>query len=180
VEIPALIDWIDTHHGTSYALVGTLGGTRSSWLLRDAAAAKAVLKRGPTPAALHHLTVIVSVIAQVNARDYPAPRYLYCGPDDAGRRYTVQQFMPGHQLGILSPDALDVMFALNDRHANLYLETTQDWATYVRATVYEGDSGWADTMRTHSTETAGQQLTRRRSVAASGTARSLSAARRRS
>ena len=148
------MEWINRQHGTSFALAGRIGGAHGAWLLEDAEGTKAVLKRGPTPARVEHMPVIAGIVEQLLARGYPTPRYLHWGADATDRRYSIQEFMPGGELGTLSPDTLDVLFDLNDRHADLHLQTTQDWATYVRATVFEGESRWADLMRTHSPETA--------------------------
>jgi len=146
---------VNAHHATSFTLGGRIGGVHTgAWLLQDPTGARAVLKRGPTPARLHHMERLAATVDHLVARAYPTPRYLYYGADATDRRYSVQQFMPGKELGTLSPDTLDVLFALNHRHANVHIQTTQDWATYVRATVYEGESGWAELMGPHSPETA--------------------------
>jgi aminoglycoside phosphotransferase (APT) family kinase protein len=122
--------------------------------LEGADGEKAVFKRGRTPAHLEGMVRLEAIIEYVRARGYPTPRYLHYGADTEGRRYTVQEFAPGTQLGTLSPQTVEVMLELNERHANMHLQTTQDWATYVRATVYDGESGWANLMCSHSTETA--------------------------
>ena len=154
MELPALVEWINSHHGTRYALGGSVGGTHGAWLLEGAGSERAVLKRGRTPAHLEGMVRLDAIIEHVRARGYPTPRYLHYGADATGRRYTVQELAPGTLLGTLSPETVEVMLELNERHADVHIPTTQDWARYVYATVYEGDSGWAETMRTHSRESA--------------------------
>ena len=48
MELPALVEWINRQHGTSFALGGRIGVAHGAWLLQDAGGAKAVLKRGPS------------------------------------------------------------------------------------------------------------------------------------
>jgi aminoglycoside phosphotransferase (APT) family kinase protein len=154
VELPALVERINAHHGTSYALRGSIGGTHGTWLLEEKGGGRAVLKRGRLPAHLEGMVRLDAIIEHVRARGYPTPRFLHYGADADGRRYTVQELAPGRPLGTLSPETTEVMLELNARHADMHIPTTQDWARYVYATVYEGDLGWAEMMRTHSRETA--------------------------
>ena len=154
MELPALVEWINSHHGTSYVLGGGAGGTHGAWLLEGADGPTAVLKRGRNPAHLEGMVRLDAIIEHVRARGYPTPRYLHYGADADGRRYTVQELASGAPLGTLSPETVEVMLALNARHADVHIPTTQDWARYAYATVFDGESGWAETMRTHSTESA--------------------------
>jgi hypothetical protein len=66
--------------------------------------------------------------------------------------YWLQEWLPGEPMRTLTPHHLDLLLKLNDRQANLYPQTQQNWSTYVHDVVFNGESGWSEQLRRYSAE----------------------------
>jgi aminoglycoside phosphotransferase (APT) family kinase protein len=151
VGIADLLRFVNARHGTAFALRGYLeGGTRGAWEVVAPGGRRVVLKRGWG----EHLGRIRPVVEALRARGYPTPRFLLGGRAPDGGSYHVQEWMPGAPVERLTPELLRQIVELIELQADLRPDTDQDWSAYVRAVVFEGEAGWAATLRAHSGATA--------------------------
>lgn len=149
------VEFINRCHHTSYRLGARFpGGTRGAYELTSDDGQRAVLKCATHPQRMDQLQRSVRVVERLRAVSYPAPAYLFVGALPDGTPYYVQQFVQGSPLVQLIPPLLDQILALNDLQRGHHLVLEQNWSTYVQDVVFSGESGWADTLRSHSASTA--------------------------
>lgn len=138
----ALLQWINTQHGTSWALAGKFAGgyQGGAYDLIDAATGqRAVLKRAFAPRA-------VPIVAQLRAVGYPTQAWLLHGTVPNDVPYVVQAFVPGAPMSTLTAAYLDQIFVINDLQGDLNREpgsSDRTESSYAYAVVFRNESGWA-------------------------------------
>ena len=153
----ALLERVNAEHGTAFKLMGRYaqGENQGAYAVADASGAPLVLKWQATTAMLSRLERARAVTDRLVTLAVPAPRYHLIGSFPEGTTYWLQTALPGNPPADLrlSLEHARQLLELNDRQAGQALTAEQDWSEYVRAVVFEGESGWADTLRGHSPET---------------------------
>lgn len=156
-QIEDLLDRINAEHGTGFRLKGRYaeGENQGAYAVEDALGAPFVLKWQPQPTMLSRLERARAVTDRLASLAVPAPRYLLIGNFPEGTTYWLQTALPGSPPPHLrlSLKQLQQLLDFNERQAEQALSAEQDWSWYVRAVVFVGESGWADTLRYYSPAT---------------------------
>jgi len=81
------------------------------------------------------------------------PRYLLADCFDDGVTYWIQTALPGAPPAPLRHSHVTQVCALIDAQAGRALSSESDWSAYVLAVVFQGESGWRDSLEQYSTAT---------------------------
>ena len=153
----ALLERVNAEHGTAFKLLERYaqGENQGAYAVADASGAPLVLKWQATTEMLSRLERARGVAERLVKLGVPAPRYHLIGSFPEGTTYWLQTALPGGPPADLrlSLEHARQLLALNDQQAGQALSAEQDWSGYVRAVVFAGESGWADTLRGHSSKT---------------------------
>jgi aminoglycoside phosphotransferase (APT) family kinase protein len=159
VDVAALLDLINTRHGTAFTLKrGTgLGESGASYFVTDDSAKQFVFKFGFSkefePERAAELTRRLIEVG------YPAPRYRLFG-QAMGLKYSIQTRLPGKPWQGVTRAMLDHVLAINRLHAGLAAEPTGEpfpaWPARVVEGVMVGFERYCviDSLRRHSDATA--------------------------
>lgn len=157
MDVPTLLERINRKHGTDLKLRGRYvqGENQGAYAVADASGALFVLKWQVKAAMLSRLERARLIAERLIKLGVPAPRYGLIGSFPEGTTYWLQTALPGSPPADLRLSPLHVrqLLELNERQAGQALSAEQDWSWYVRAVVFAGESGWADTLQRHSPET---------------------------
>lgn len=150
-----LLERINDKHGTEYKLKGRYdtGENQGAYAVEDASGTLFVLKWQAHPGMLTRLERARSVTNRLITLAVPVPRYLLIDTFPEGTTYWFQAALPGSPLACMSLEHVRQLLDLNEQQAGQALSSEQDWSWYVRAVVFVGESGWADTLRHYSPET---------------------------
>ncbi|HYL59849.1 MAG TPA: aminoglycoside phosphotransferase family protein [Candidatus Acidoferrales bacterium] len=159
VDVAALLDLINTRHGTAFTLKrGTgLGESGASYFVTDASGEQCVLKFGFSkefePAQAAEFTRRLLDVG------YPAPRYQLFG-EAMGLKYSIQTRLPGKPWQAVTRATLDRVLAINHLQAGLAAVPTGEpfppWPARVVEGVLVGFERYCviDSLRRHSDASA--------------------------
>lgn len=147
-----LLARINHQHNTSFQLRGSLGGgfQEGAYEIVDLSGISYVLKQTATPRSL-------PIIQKLRARGYRTPDFLYAGTTPAGTPYLIQEFTEGQPIESLTPGYVTQLIALNRLQSDLYEGATHpdgNWSDYAYHVVFHNESGWAECLRSYSSQTA--------------------------
>ncbi len=154
-EAAAVVDEINAEHATSYSVVCLLGGqAQRGWEIRDATGTSAVLKFNDHPIWIQQVRRFERVSHHLRRHGYPAARVLLRGSLKKGGYFFIQELLPGERMDAggepnLSPENLNLLLDLLERHRGIAPEVRQDWSVYIRANLFEGQHEWAELERSH-------------------------------
>jgi aminoglycoside phosphotransferase (APT) family kinase protein len=173
MQVELLLEQINQRHGAGFRLQGRCGGgeNEGAWTVVDAAGTPFVLKWHRRPDRLSGLERARRITDHLRLRGAPVPAYRLIGALPDGVAYWIQTALPGAPAHDLSLDHVRQLLAANDLQAGQALSAEQDWSAYVRAVVFAGESGWAESLARHSPETRAVLERLRRLVADRETSR---------
>ena len=150
-----ILDRINLRHGTAYRLAGKYqhGENQGAFALLDAAGAAFVLKylqRAGWVARLEHARRITRRLGE---RGVAAPRYELVGELEGDWTYCIQNALPGSAARSLTVAQARQLIAWIELQAEQGLATEPNWSHYVHAVVFDGESGWSESLRAYSPET---------------------------
>ena len=155
MTVASVVEQINRAHGTRYTLGTSFhGGEQGAIELIDPFGNRSVLKTHSNREWLRQVKSARRVTDLLRARGYPAPRYREAGIV-AGVAYAVQEVVPGEPAGLLVPEHLPEVFALNDLQAGGWPGQPGDWPTRIVDSVLRGSAEFCviDSLRTHSAAT---------------------------
>lgn len=157
MDVPTLLERINGKHETGLKLKGRYaqGENQGAYAVEDASGAPFVLKWQATTAMRSRLERARLIAERLVTLGVPAPRYALIDSFPEGTTYWLQMALPGSPPADLRLSSLHArqLLDLNERQAGQAVSAEQDWSGYVRRVVFAGESGWADTLRQHSSET---------------------------
>ena len=157
MTVDHLLAYINERHGTGFRLRGryTLGENQGAYAVADARGAPFVLKWDRRPERLPRLERARRITDRLRDLGAPVPTYSLARALPDGHTYWLQTALPGAPPTTLTDRRLQQLLELNELQAGQAVSTEQDWAAYVAAVVFAGESGWADALRHHSLATRG-------------------------
>lgn len=155
MDTEELIEHINQQHARRFRLQQryATGENQGAFTLVDAAGDRFVLKWQPQPAPLERLQRAQRITDHLRGLGLPVPAYVLLGAVSSGATYWVQTALAGAPPGRLTLPQAEQLLRFNDVQAERALSTDQNWSTYVRAVLFAGESGWADSLRSHSPAT---------------------------
>jgi aminoglycoside phosphotransferase (APT) family kinase protein len=155
MQVESLLEQINARHGVRFQLRGRCEGgeNQGAWAVVDAVGTPFVLKWHRRPDRLGGLERARRITDYLRSCGSPVPAYQLMGALPDGMTYWLQTALPGAPAHDLNPDHVRQLLAINELQAGQALSAEQDWSAYVRAVVYAGESGWADSLEAHSPET---------------------------
>ena len=155
MDTRALLERINVQHATAFRLEEKYpaGENEGAYAIVDAEGQHFVLKWHRRPQWLPRLEHAQRITDGLHDRGVPVPAYVLRGSFPDGYIYWVQSRLPGLPPASLTETHLRQLLAFNDLQAGQALSPEQNWADYVRAVVFAGESGWADSLRQHSAAT---------------------------
>jgi aminoglycoside phosphotransferase (APT) family kinase protein len=167
VTVESLLERINERHGAGFRFRGRCEGgeNEGAYSVVDAAGAPFVLKWHRRPDRLGGLERARRITDHLRSRGAPVPSYHLMGALPDGMAYWLQTALHGAPAHDLNPNHVQPLLAINDLQAGEALSAEQDWSAYVRAVVFAGESGWADSLKQHSVDTRAILARLRRLVA---------------
>ncbi|HSH77873.1 MAG TPA: phosphotransferase [Herpetosiphonaceae bacterium] len=156
MDIHARLEQINRRHQRTFRLQGRYpaGENEGAYAIVDDMGCQFVLKWHQRPAWLVRLGHAQRITDQLRQLGVPVPTYVLMGTFPDGSTYWVQQALSGAVPRLLTEAQLQQLVIYNDRQAGQASSPEQNWAAYVRAVVFAGESGWADSLQQHSAATS--------------------------
>lgn len=154
MDVAAVLERLNADMGTTYVLQGRVAGGENHGATRliDAVGSTFVLKVHDAQDILPRLHRAQAVTRRLRELALPVPEYVHIGL--VGHTiYWVQTALPGDSAMKLTVQQLETLLEWNAAQAGQAISAEQDWSWYVRAVVFEGESGWAATLRDYSAGT---------------------------
>ena len=155
MDSQALLEQINMRHNRAFRMKGRYpaGENEGAYAIVDDTGRQFVLKWHQRPAWLVRLDHAQRITEHLRRLGVPVPTYVLMGAFPDGSTYWVQQALLGAPPHQLTEAHLQQLLRYNDRQAGQASSPEQNWAAYVRAVVFAGESGWADSLRQHSAAT---------------------------
>ncbi len=155
MDIGRFLSQINERHGTTFHLLRRYaeGENEGAYALADAAGVRYVLKRYEHEQIVPRLERARTITAYLRSKGAPVPIYQSVGTLPDGPTYAILSALPGSPSRALTNDQLQRLLALNDLQAGQAISHEQNWSSYATAVVFDGESGWADSLRTYSQAT---------------------------
>jgi aminoglycoside phosphotransferase len=150
-----IVDRINRRHGTSYRLLSRYqrGENQGAFALQDDTGRGFVLKYLQRAGWLSRLEHAREITRRLSERGVAVPRYVLLGELDEHWTYGVLSLLPGSPAQSLSPEQAQQLVAWIELQAGQARPAEPNWSWYVRAVVFEGESGWSASLRTYSPAT---------------------------
>lgn len=157
MNVVDILTQINKRPGISYRLVGRYDGgeNQGAFRLTDAQGVAFVLKYQQRAGWLARLEHARRITGRLSERGVRVPRYVLIGALDDDWSYGVQSALPGAPPASLTPDQARRLINWLELQTGQGLATEPNWATYVRAAVFAGESGWSESFRVYSPATRG-------------------------
>lgn len=155
MDIGRFLSQINERHGTTFHLQGRYadGENEGAYALADAAGVRYVLKRYEHEQIVPRLERARTITAYLRSKGAPVPTYHSIETLPDGPTYAILSALPGAPSRALTNDQLQRFLALNDLQEGQAISHEQNWSSYATAVVFDGESGWADSLRTYSQAT---------------------------
>ncbi len=152
MEIERLLDDINRRHQSHLGLEGryAAGENQGAYAVVEPGGARLVLKWNRRPSWLAAVERARAITDRLRELGLPVPAYILAGVLPDGRAYWLQTELPGRPPTTLSESQLRQLLDLIELQAGQAISPEQDWSGYVVAVVFEGESGWAGSLRDHS------------------------------
>jgi hypothetical protein len=155
MDAQQIVEHINSRHMTHYTLHHryATGENQGAYALADERGAACVLKWNERPPWLERLRLAWRITDHLRALGAPVPRYLLAdtGPDNL--TYWLQTALPGAPPPQLLPSHVARLLELIELQAGQALSAEVNWSDYVRAVVFDGESGWRDSLLRYSADT---------------------------
>ncbi|HSH82414.1 MAG TPA: aminoglycoside phosphotransferase family protein [Herpetosiphonaceae bacterium] len=150
-----LLEQINARHHRAFRLVRRYetGENEGAYAIVEPIDGHFVLKWHRRPAWLTRIEHARRITDRLHSLEVPVPRYVLMGTFPDEHTYWVQSSVPGTRPTALTEPHVEQLVAYNDLQAGQAIAPEQDWATYVRAVVFAGESGWTTALREHSSAT---------------------------
>jgi len=168
LEVGALVDLINTRHGTSWSVVGRIpgGSQQGAHALRNAEGERAVLKWHTGNIRAEKLPQTAQIIEAARARGWPTSRWLAFGALPAESAYIIEELIDGVTPTVIDAPLLDRLLAANRVQAGLEPRTDQDWSAYIHQVLFDPDPQ-GDLARLHARPATAAFATRLEALTAS-------------
>jgi aminoglycoside phosphotransferase (APT) family kinase protein len=155
MDIPQLIARINERHRTHFTLQHryATGENQGAYALRTPTGDGYVLKWNRRPPWLHSVRRARHITATLAEHHIPVPRYLLADTFDDGVTYWIQTALPGAPPTSLRHSHVTQVCAFIDVQAGKAVSREANWSAYVLAVVFQGESGWRDSLEQYSTTT---------------------------
>jgi len=146
---------INERHGTTFRLQKRYAGgeNEGAYALADASGVRYVLKRYEQEQIVPRLERARTITAYLRGTGAPVPTYHSIDTLPDGTAYAILSALPGTPSRALIDDQLQHLLALNDLQAGQAISHEQNWSAYATAVVFDGESGWANSLRAYSPAT---------------------------
>jgi aminoglycoside phosphotransferase (APT) family kinase protein len=155
MEIPQLIARINDRHHTDFTLQHryATGENQGAYALTTPTGELFVLKWNRRPTWLHSVRRAAQITTALAEHHIPVPRYLLADAFDDSVTYWIQTALPGAPPTPLRYGHVTQVCAFVDVQAGRAISSEADWSAYVLAVVFQGESGWRDSLERYSTAT---------------------------
>jgi aminoglycoside phosphotransferase (APT) family kinase protein len=155
MDAQKLVGRINLRHGTRYTLREryAAGENQGAYALTDEDGATYVLKWNERQPWLERIRLAQRITAHLRTLGVPAPQYVLADTSPDNLTYWIQTALPGAPPQSLLPSHVDRLLELIEIQAGRALSTEINWSDYVRAVVFEGESGWRDSLLHYDADT---------------------------
>ncbi|HEU5103821.1 MAG TPA: phosphotransferase, partial [Roseiflexaceae bacterium] len=150
-----LIARINERHQTLFTLQHryATGENQGAYALTTPEGEMYVLKWNRRPPWLQSVRRAAQITTALADQHIPVPRYLLADTFDDGVTYWIQTALPGAPPAPLCYGHVTQVCAFVDVQAGRALSSESDWSAYVLAVVFQGESGWCESLERYSTAT---------------------------
>lgn len=154
-EVEQLLERINNRHGTAFGVLRRYEGgeNQGAYLVLDPGGEGFALKWDRHPQHLPRLWRARQITDRLRSLGAPVPEYRLIDTFPDGYTYWLQTALPGSSPETLTEGQLQDLLKFIDLQAGQAISHEQDWSAYVEAVVFEGESGWIDSLRLHSATT---------------------------
>jgi aminoglycoside phosphotransferase (APT) family kinase protein len=155
MDIPKLIARINERHQTHFTLQHryAAGENQGAYALATPEGERYVLKWNRRPSWLQSVRRAEQITATLADHHIPIPHYLLADTFDDGVTYWIQTTLSGAPPAPLRYGHVTQVCAFVDVQAGRALSSEVDWSAYVLAVVFQGESGWRDSLAQYSAAT---------------------------
>jgi aminoglycoside phosphotransferase (APT) family kinase protein len=155
MDAQQLVDRINLRHGTQYTLHEryATGENQGAYALTDEQDAAYVLKWNERPPWLERVRLAQRITEHLRALGMPVPRYVLADTSPDNLTYWIQTALPGTPPRQLLRSHVNQLLELSEAQARQALSAEINWSDYVRAVIFEGESGWSDSLLYYSADT---------------------------
>jgi aminoglycoside phosphotransferase (APT) family kinase protein len=155
MDAQQLVDRINLRHGTRYLLQEryATGENQGAYALTDQHGAAFVLKWNERPPWLERIRLAQRITAHLHTLGVPVPHYVLADTSSENLAYWIQTALTGAPPQQLLPSHGDQLIKLIEIQAGQALSPEINWSEYVRGVVFEGESGWRDSLLHYSADT---------------------------
>lgn len=157
MDMVQLVAAINARHETRFVLGPRYadGENEGAYALTTPEGIAYVLKWNHGPTSLRSISRAQSITDYLREQGAAVPHYVLADVIQAGIDivYWVQTALPGKPAAMLKPPHLPQLFAAVELQAGRALSNEANWSAYVQAVVFQGESGWQNSLQNHSART---------------------------